>query len=207
MKFKNYVGILKDYRNWAALPSELMKPIRKFDPFSVAVLAHSSGNEDAMMVDISIAERYSIAEKRTERMEALMRHFEIDPESDNAFELVAFALAGNFVRGFWAVEYDEKKAGRPRFSGLSTPELYTEVQKLMRDENKGVKQACIALSKRQGKWKGRTADELESAYHEMKASIEAPGVLENGKLMQPLSEITAMIDALHEDLKNPENLV
>ena len=104
------------------------------------------------------------------RLKQLCDYYQID---HGDFVSLALYLARDFIPNFDVYSMPKKK-GRP--SGRNIPVgagLVLAVDRIDQERRKGIADACLALSKRDGPWKGILSQTLQTRYYESKKEIAA----------------------------------
>lgn len=134
-----------------------------------------------------------IAKMYSEKLQALFKHYEIDPSAPHAYQALCLRLAMDFVPGFKPVypsTKPENKIGRPPvWSETGGIELYIHIQKQMKN-GKSLLTSCKEVCNLPC-YKGKKPASIKQRYYEI---IERWGV-------QHKADIDFLIDALPENLQ------
>ena len=116
--------------------------------------------------------RELLANETVQRIDALFSHYGISQSGLEKYVQLALCLAKDFVPNF-DVYARETPRGRPRGREIvAGMPLFFAVRELVERDGKKVTEACAALSKRAGPWKGKKVKSIEIRYYQARTEYE-----------------------------------
>ncbi|MGE4249055.1 MAG: hypothetical protein AB7F09_06680 [Parvibaculaceae bacterium] len=173
----------------------LLKPIERPDSLVIRAMAK---NDPDKFYALMVAASEQVNDQEVERLVALARHYgvrETIPVNDQIFRTL-FCLAREFVPGFQFSDEQPRSRGRPAGSGqLGGWELVSTIEGLVA-KGKTVASACAVLSRKNGRWKGRGSQSIQTAYYaELRRLRESGASFQSHPLYSHLREVLKEIEA------------
>lgn len=147
-------------------PGELGEPHVSIKPAS-ALGSLMGGRSEETDADRAERARRENLDALGKKLVLLAEHYQATDDDTIVWKRLAIELAFAHVPGFTTVEERPRKRGRPG-AGYFDFALYEAVLSVVDGGEPSVANACRALAKRPGKWKGANAASLETRFHEQR---------------------------------------